>query len=708
MSSRSGTALCTLKNIDAPELRPAVVNIEGFYPLIFIVQMAAAGGIILLIWYSQRYSDRPVTLWFQGLMVAALGWCLAYGMELGFGGQQWKTAMLELRYLFVPYIGVLAFGLSLQMCGKGTWMSRKRLALLLIIPILSTALAMMIPYTGIFKTVVGIDASGPFPVLITTNGPAFTLMNMFNIALLVISCVLLARQAVASHRVFRNQLALLILTLLIPLTVDLAFQAGITPEKGYNATSTSFVFTNLILVWSIYRYGMLNLKPFARGQVIENMSDMMIVEDSAGRIVDVNKAVVEFMGPSVASPMGRALSDVLPMLRLPAQGDGDHKYVTIEKPGTGRIYYFHHDAIGLRDWEERGALHLLHDITPIMDAEKRLRESERMSRELMESAPFPIVVVDIGSGRAAYVNRRAEQLFKVSNERLAGYSVVDFYANPDDRNRVYEVIRESGAIVDLEMMMRSSDGASFWALVSARQVELEGRPCLFAAIRDISDRRRAEQALGRVNDKLKLMSSLTRHDLANNLTGIMGYISMANREVDAKKREAHLARAASLCARTQDVLKFTRDYEEIGVSSPTWQSVADAVAKAGAQLDLGSIELAVNTDDMMVYADSMLVKVFYNLMENSKRHGVRVSRIEVSAEESTGGATIVYQDDGVGIDEGNKELIFERGFGSNTGLGLFFVRQALLITGMTISESGVPGKGARFEIRVPHEAYRQR
>jgi signal transduction histidine kinase len=52
------------------------------------------------------------------------------------------------------------------------------------------------------------------------------------------------------------------------------------------------------------------------------------------------------------------------------------------------------------------------------------------------------------------------------------------------------------------------------------------------------------------------------------------------------------------------------------------------------------------------------------------------------------------------------ERIFEQGFGKNTGLGLFLSREILAITGLTITENSVPGKGARFEITVPKGAYR--
>jgi len=66
----------------------------------------------------------------------------------------------------------------------------------------------------------------------------------------------------------------------------------------------------------------------------------------------------------------------------------------------------------------------------------------------------------------------------------------------------------------------------------------------------------------------------------------------------------------------------------------------------------------------------------------------------------------VCEDDGMGVPAEEKEKIFERGFGKNTGLGLTLSKEILSITGITIRETGEPGRGARFEMTVPKGAYR--
>ena len=83
-----------------------------------------------------------------------------------------------------------------------------------------------------------------------------------------------------------------------------------------------------------------------------------------------------------------------------------------------------------------------------------------------------------------------------------------------------------------------------------------------------------------------------------------------------------------------------------------------------------------------------------------------MKNIRISSQESDTNLLIVCEDDGVGISADDKKKLFTRGFGKNTGLGLFLSREILAITGITITENGTPGKGARFEITVPKEMWR--
>jgi signal transduction histidine kinase len=125
-------------------------------------------------------------------------------------------------------------------------------------------------------------------------------------------------------------------------------------------------------------------------------------------------------------------------------------------------------------------------------------------------------------------------------------------------------------------------------------------------------------------------------------------------------------------------------------------------------LDLSGLEVKHDHEhNYELFADSMLPKVFRNILDNTLRHGEGATTVTVTIRETTGGLSIVYEDDGVGVPLDVKKKIFEKGFGKHTGLGLYLAREVLAITGIKIVENGIPGKGARFEITVPHGAFRR-
>ena len=110
----------------------------------------------------------------------------------------------------------------------------------------------------------------------------------------------------------------------------------------------------------------------------------------------------------------------------------------------------------------------------------------------------------------------------------------------------------------------------------------------------------------------------------------------------------------------------------------------------------------------MVLADPLITKVVSNLIDNTIRHGKKAHNICFSISKNDRVLTFVYEDDGEGIPSEDKISIFEKGFGKNTGLGLFLSKEILGITKMTIEESGIPGKGAKFVIEIPSGMYEVR
>ncbi|MFA4877461.1 MAG: CHASE4 domain-containing protein [Methanoregula sp.] len=227
--------------------------------------------------------------------------------------------------------------------------------------------------------------------------------------------------------------------------------------------------------------------------------------------------------------------------------------------------------------------------------------------------------------------------------------------------------------------------------------------------RDITIRKQMRDALQKANRQLNLLLSITRHDIRNHLMALKTYLVLGESSLDDPGQLAEIfEKAQCITENIEHQIDFTKDYENLGANPPVWQNVGKSVQAALKELDLEGVEMNVGIpQDLEIIADPLLKKMFFNLVDNALRHGGEaVTKISLSTHESDNRLLIVFEDDGSGVLPDKKEIIFSRGYGKNTGYGLFLIREILSITGITIKETGEPGKGARFEITVPEGAYR--
>jgi signal transduction histidine kinase len=227
-------------------------------------------------------------------------------------------------------------------------------------------------------------------------------------------------------------------------------------------------------------------------------------------------------------------------------------------------------------------------------------------------------------------------------------------------------------------------------------------------LRDITQHKQAEQALTEANRKISLLSSITRHDIRNQLMALSAYLMLSEDSMDDPVLSAEYLRMEQKITSTiAHQISFTKYYEDFGVNTPEWQDVNTCIRQAMDSLVLGTVRVEITVDNLEVFADPLLEKVFYNLIDNSLRYGgPGVTLFRVTSTTSEGALALMFEDDGVGIPADDKLRIFDKGFGTNTGLGLFLSREILSLNGATIEETGEPGKCARFVIRVPPGAWR--
>ena len=389
--------------------------------------------------------------------------------------------------------------------------------------------------------------------------------------------------------------------------------------------------------------------------------------------------------------------------------------------------------------------------------DQALRASEEHYRQIIETANEGIWSVDDGL-KATFVNPRLADMLGYLPCEILGRSIGDFMHADEMTDHVEKIRhRRTGASSVYERQFCKKDGTPLWCLVSAtpildaggqfrgsfsmltditarkiarQELELKNQELnaaneqmaaafeelksteesLMSQNRELEEQResigRSKKALKIANRKLNLLSGITRHDVVNQLMALSGYVELSAHFVQDPEFQQMIEKEQMIIEMIHQQILFTKEYEEMGVNAPVWQDVRTTVMSAAAGLDLSGIRLKAVSDNLEIYADPLLRKAFYNLLDNTLRHGETVSEITVSCDRKESGLVITYTDDGIGVAADDRPNLFKRGFGKQTGLGLFFTREVLNITGLFITETGTPGKGARFEITVPNGEYR--
>jgi PAS domain S-box-containing protein len=283
-----------------------------------------------------------------------------------------------------------------------------------------------------------------------------------------------------------------------------------------------------------------------------------------------------------------------------------------------------------------------------------------------------------------------------------------------DRDRVHQALLSlvlDGKEYDLEYTIHPADGSPARVVHSRARLstDIQGRPTrVMGVIQDISERKLAETSLQRINQKLSVISQLTWKDLTNQLFVLRSYLEVARKHAVGQEQILEdLGKCQRAIVSVNEIIDFTKDYHDLGSKPPKWQNVKTSLLFGLSHISTGTIQHSLETGDLEIFADPQLEKAFQGMFENSVTHGVHVTRIRISHTITPQGISIIYEDDGLGIPASKKESIFLRSEGGLARVrGLFFVREILDITGMTIRETGEPGKGVRFEIQVPSGIYR--
>lgn len=356
--------------------------------------------------------------------------------------------------------------------------------------------------------------------------------------------------------------------------------------------------------------------------------------------------------------------------------------------------------IGLGETSHRKSYYpqLQEQIDELHIALEALQDSENKHRTLVENVNVGIFrTVAEGKGKFLQANPAHWKMLGYDDERsFLQVAPRDLYFDPDDRDTILKELETASKVKDRKVKMNLRSGGNILvSLTMTAQYDQDGKISLIdGVIEDITEKDMKEEALKQANKKLNLLSSITRHDINNQVMVLDGYLTLALEQTADEEVKRLLQKARKSVMSIEKHISFTKDYQDIGINVPHWVDLRQTLTNALVPLDKASLSLKVEVGEYTIFADPMMGKVFYNLANNVVKHG-KASQLWIGTEVKDEGLLVIFEDNGTGIKD--KGHLFKR-TSSTSGFGLFLSKEILSITGLDIRETGTPGGGARFEI----------
>ncbi|MEQ8188555.1 MAG: histidine kinase N-terminal 7TM domain-containing protein [Candidatus Eremiobacterota bacterium] len=353
---------------------------------LFILPLLFSTIILLgLAIYAYQFQNIPTARYFRNLMLLCAFWAFFYAMDMQSSDLTLKIIITKIRLTGLSLSPPVIFLMVISHINKSEWINRRLVTSLMIVPFITWIFIWTPKYHEIFKYNYHIDTSGPFSVLLFTNGLWYWIYCLYSYTLVMLTLILLIKHIRHGSSFHYSQTLLIIIATVIPAISDILFNLGITPVRGYNMTPTLLSVTGILYAIAIFRYHMLDIIPVARSTLIDNMSDLMIVFDEKNRLADINPSARNILEKTSADLTGKPFNEIFnrwPDILALEKTDSIKKEVRFQERNLYKYYDLLISPLKSKESSFTGKLIVMRNITE----RKAFEEELHKAKEEAESA----------------------------------------------------------------------------------------------------------------------------------------------------------------------------------------------------------------------------------------------------------------------------------------------------------------------------------
>ncbi|HET9292054.1 MAG TPA: histidine kinase N-terminal 7TM domain-containing protein, partial [Actinomycetes bacterium] len=352
-----------------------------------VVMLATTAVYVALAVYVWRRRGGSAGAALALVLVALLLWAGAYTAELAATDLAAIGRWGDLKYVGIVLLPPAWFAFAALFAGRQSWVSGRNLALLAIHPVVILVLLANAATHDLIRWYPREAAADPDAV--AEVGPLFWPHLVYSGMVMWGSLILMVVALVRASRVYRRVTTILIVSLVVPYVFNLLYNLDAGPFGRVDLTPFLLIGSCLVLVWGLFRFRLLGIRPVARGLVFETASEAVLVLDPLRRVVDANPPAERLLGLPLADAVGHPLGELLPeaadaVRDPPPTSDGLPQELVVTREGTTRRYEPTVVAMPDRQGPPIGWLVVLRDVTEHHRTLRSLRQLDEQRRSLLE------------------------------------------------------------------------------------------------------------------------------------------------------------------------------------------------------------------------------------------------------------------------------------------------------------------------------------